>query len=333
MGYSKDVYESAMGRLSDRRSRALREARLRREMLEAKFPRIAQIEGEIARTGARTARIIITGGASVSEQIEQLARENLAQQQELKQLLAAAGVAEDYMEPRYFCAKCRDEGYVDGRMCVCLKQLLREEAYNKLNRLSPLELCGFENFDLSYYSDEPNAKTGKSPRKKMEENFRFCKKYAETFSMDSSSLLMSGATGLGKTHLSLAIAREAIARGYGVVYGSAQNLIAQLERERFGKAQPGEDSAALLLECDLLILDDLGTEFITPFVTSAIYNVVNTRLITGRPTIINTNLSLQELESKYSERIISRIMGGYRVLWFDGRDVRLLKRLRDQGRG
>lgn len=328
MGYSKEVYDSALARLSERRGRAHREARLRREMLEAKFPRIAEIEREITQAGARTARIIVNGG-NVKEQIEKLAQENLAQQQELNELLHKVGVPEDYMEPHYVCPKCKDEGYVDGKRCDCLKKLLREEAYQKLNRLSPLELSRFENFDLALYSDQPNAKTGLSPRKKMEDNFHFCKRYAESFSLSSPSLLMIGATGLGKTHLSLAIAGEAISRGYGVIYGSAQNLISQLERERFGRGtQPGEDSTSLLLDCDLLILDDLGTEFITPFVLSAIYNIVNSRLISARPTIINTNLLLSELKERYSERIISRMTGAYRVLWFDGRDIRQLRRMK-----
>lgn len=329
MGYGKEVYDSAMARLSERRNKALREARLRRELIEAKFPRISEIEREITRAGARAARIIVNGG-NVAEQIGKLAQENLARQQELRELLQKAGVPEDYMEPRYTCPKCKDEGYVDGKRCECLKILLREEAYQKLNRLSPLELSRFENFDLTLYSSQSNAKTGISPRKKMEDNFNFCREYAGMFSLSSPSLLMIGATGLGKTHLSLAIAGEAIARGYGVIYGSAQNLISQLERERFGRGvQPGEDSAALLLACDLLILDDLGTEFMTPFVLSAVYNIINSRLVSGRPTIVNTNLLFSDLKERYSERIISRMTGAYRVLWFDGRDIRQVKRMKE----
>ncbi len=328
MGYSKETYDNAKARLSQRRTQAHREARLRREMIEAKLPRVAEIQREISRAGARTARIIVNGG-NVAEQIEKLAQENLAQQQELRSLLQSAGLSEEDLEPRYACAICKDEGYVDGKMCQCLKELLREEAYQGLNRLSPLALSRFENFDLTYYSEQPNAKTGVSPRKKMEDNFHFCRRYAAEFSLNAPNLLMLGATGLGKTHLSLAIAREAVAAGFGVIYGSAQSLISQLERERFGRSgKPEEDSAALLLDCDLLILDDLGTEFVTPFVLSAVYHIINSRLVACRPTIINTNLSLSELKERYSERIISRITGAYRVLWFDGRDIRQLMRMR-----
>lgn len=328
MGYSRDIYEKAIERLSERRSRANRDARLRREMIEARIPRIVEIERETSKAGLQTARIIVAGGVDVKKQVEKLAEHHLALQKEKKTLLQEGGFPEDCMEPRFVCPKCKDEGYVDGMMCSCLKQLLREEAYQKLNRLSPLELCGFDNFDLTFYSAETEENSGLSPRKKMEGIFRFCCDYAHSFTKSSPSILMSGATGLGKTHLSLAIAKEAIQRGYGVVYGSAQNFMSQLERERFGRSGGNDDSLQPLLDCDLLILDDLGTEFITPFVTSTIYNLINTRLMTEKPTIISTNLSIASLEEKYSERIVSRIIGSYRVLKFLGRDIRQLKRSR-----
>ena len=164
----------------------------------------------------------------------------------------------------------------------------------------------------------------------MEDIFRFGTGYAQRFSLHSPSILMTGATGLGKTHLSLAIAREVIEKGYGVVYGSAQNFMLQIERERFGRSESSE-SERQLQECDLLILDDLGVEFLTQFVSAAVYNLINTRLMAERPTIISTNLSISELESRYSERVVSRIIANYRVLPFIGRDVRQLKRMREAG--
>ena len=329
MGYSRDIYDLAIERVSQNRAQAQREARIRRDMVETSLPRVAEIEKEISRHGFQTAKIIAAGGVDVKQKIEELAAYNLALQKERDSLLQQAGYSKDFMEPRYSCPLCRDEGYIDGKMCSCLKQLLKEEAYKKLNRLSPLELSRFDNFDLSFYSASQEEGTALSPRKKMEGIFRFCKQYAANFSRKSESLLMTGATGLGKTHLSLAIAREAIAQGFGVVYGSAQNFMSQLEQERFGRT-PFQDSMKLLLDCDLLILDDLGTEFITPFVISSIYNIVNSRLMSGSPTIINTNLSIADMEEKYSERIVSRIIGNYHILPFWGRDVRQLKRIQKQ---
>lgn len=144
--------------------------------------------------------------------------------------------------------------------------------------------------------------------------------------MESPNLLMQGGTGLGKTHLSLAIAHEAIEKGYGVIYGSAQNMVTNLEKERFQKDNEQQDTNQLMLQCDLLIIDDLGTEFSTSFVTAAIYNIVNTRLMTHKPTIISTNLSMKELEERYTERFASRILGSYIPLFFRGKDIRQQKR-------
>lgn len=330
MGYGREIFDSAIARLSERRSIARRTAQLHREEVARRCPRALEIEQEIAKAGLQTARIVVSGGVDVKAKVEELARKNLAQQTEMAAQLEAAGFAPDYMDVHFECDACHDEGYIDGIMCECLKLLLKEEAYHRMNRLTPMELSDFNHFDLSFYSDEPNEKN-LVPRTKMEGIFRFCQAYAETFDTNSPSILMTGATGLGKTHLSLAIARAAIDRGFGVIYGSAQNFMLQLERERFGRAPAGSESERHLLECDLLILDDLGAEFITPFVTSTVYNLINTRLMAGKPTIISTNLTIQELEDKYSQRIVSRIIGSYRVLPFIGRDVRQLKRLREMG--
>ncbi len=329
MGYDREIYDSAMAVLSDRRSAANRAARQHREEVRQRCPRALEIEHEISGAGLRAARLIMAG-KDAQQQIAALAEENLRQQREFAEVMREAGFAEDYMEPHFACQACRDEGYIDGRMCECLKLLLRETAQQKLNRLTPLSLSSFERFDLSYYSSEPDEKTGLSPRRKMEDIFRFCTGYAQRFSLHSPSILMTGATGLGKTHLSLAIAREVIEKGYGVVYGSAQNFMLQIERERFGRSESSE-SERQLQECDLLILDDLGVEFLTQFVSAAVYNLINTRLMAERPTIISTNLSISELESRYSERVVSRIIANYRVLPFIGRDVRQLKRMREAG--
>ena len=329
MGYDREIYDSAMAVMSDRRSTANRTARQHREEGRQKCPRALEIEREISGAGLRAARLIMTG-KDAQQQIAALAEENLRQQREFAEVLREAGFAEDYMEPHFACQACRDEGYIDGRMCECLKLLLRETAQQKLNRLTPLSLSSFERFDLSYYPSEPDEKTGLSPRRKMEDIFRFCTGYAQRFSLHSPSILMTGATGLGKTHLSLAIAREVIEKGYGVIYGSAQNFMLQIERERFGRSDSSE-SERQLQECDLLILDDLGVEFLTQFVSAAVYNLINTRLMAERPTIISTNLSISELENRYSERVVSRIIANYRILPFIGRDVRQLKRMREAG--
>ena len=218
----------------------------------------------------------------------------LALKAEFNQLLAEHHLTEADVTPQYQCLACRDTGFVDGRMCTCLKSLQRRMAFEKLSMSVPLENCTFESFSLDYYKDDERA------YRQMEKVFAACKSYGEKFRADSPSLLFKGGTGLGKTHLSLAIAGKAIEKGFGVIYGSAQSFAVALERERFDRDLPEDGSTdAQLGECDLLILDDLGTEFPSAYVNAALYNIVNTRMMAGKPTIISTNLSLKELEQRY----------------------------------
>ena len=167
-----------------------------------------------------------------------------------------------------------------------------------------------------------------SERERMRKYFDYCKNYAKTFDVNSRNILMRGNTGLGKTHLSLAIAREVIENGFGVIYCSTPEILSKLEKERFGKSyENSEDSEETLKECDLLILDDVGSEFQTSFTKNIIYNIINFRISHQKPTIISTNLELEELETIYSQRLVSRLWGEYVIMNFVGRDIRQVKRL------
>lgn len=325
MGYSRDVYTSALQILQDRRRRAEEEAEKRRSVLRLRFPEAKEAERLLASTAVSAARAVLRGG-NAKESLQKLKEENQEQQRRLAELLRKAGIPENGLEPHYSCPKCGDTGYLDGKMCSCLKNLLREEACRRLNALTPLSLSTFTSFSLDYYSDEPeNGRP--SERATMGSTLRFCENYAEHFGPHSANLILTGGTGLGKTHLSLAIANEAIQRGFGVVYGSAGNLVAKMENEHFGK-EPEEETCGLLQSCDLLILDDLGTEFKSSFSSSAVYNVVNSRLMAQKPTIISTNLSTREMVEYYSERFASRIIGSFRRIVFVGKDVRQQKRMK-----
>ncbi len=326
MGYSREIYESAERILAERRKNAEDKAAQRKTAFYQSCPEAGKIESILSRTAIAAARAIL-GGGSTKEQLTKLKAENLALQNKLSELLRSSGYSETYLEPDYCCKLCGDTGYIDGRMCECMKKLLRAQAYNTLNALTPLELSTFESFSLKYYSDKPESDTVKSPRSIMEDVYCNCRRYADCFSLSSPSLIMQGGTGLGKTHMSLSIANTAIQKGFGVVYCSVNNIITKLEREHFGRDDHG-NTDRLLLDCDLLILDDLGTEFKTAFSSAEIYNIVNTRLMTKKPTIISTNLTIQELQERYTERFASRIMGDYVRVMFCGRDNRLQKRLR-----
>lgn len=328
MGYSKEIIDTAVRIMEQRRSQSAAEAEQRRGDYFARYPRALEIERELARNGARAAKAVVMGG-DVRSHLERLKQDSLALQAELAAVLQDSGVPEDYLEIRYACPLCQDMGYIDGRICSCMRQLLRQVAYDRLNALFPLSLSSFNTFSLDLYEDEPQREGGVSPRKRMEDIFRYCKNYALRFDPRlSPSLLMQGATGLGKTHLSLAIAKTAIDMGFGVIYGSAPSLMGKLEKEKFHRDwEDAETVENHLLECDLLILDDLGTEFSTSFSCSAIYNILNSRLMASKPTVISTNLTMRELEKQYSQRLVSRIMGNHVRLEFLGSDIRQKKRV------
>ena len=210
----------------------------------------------------------------------------------------------------------------DGKTCSCFKELQRRLAYEKLSLEVPLSECTFENFSLDYYKEDQQA------YRQMSGIFQACREYAARFRKDSPSLLLKGGTGLGKTHLSLAIAGRALEKGYGVIYGAAQAFAVSLEKERFERtdSDQDEDTQAQLISCDLLILDDLGMEFPSAYVNASLYYILDTRILTKRPTIISTNLSLPELEKRYGERLVSRLSGHYGQMVFQGSDIRNQKR-------
>lgn len=326
MGYNKEVYQEAREELRLRRGRAEALREKRHDELLARCPDLGKIESAMAETGMEVSRAILQGG-DVKAAVDSIAQKNLAYQKQRDLLIESMGLPKDYLSPAYTCPVCKDEGFVGGRICACHQKLLRDIACRNLSAVSPLKLSSFESFQLSFYPTTPEPETGVSPRQRMEEIYRYCLNYAENFSETSPSLFLYGATGLGKTHLSLAIAGKAIDRGHGVVYGSAQNLLNKLQNEYFGRSdEPRGTTEQLLQDCDLLIIDDLGSEFPSSFTVSALYNIVNSRLLTEKPVIISTNLSLRELEEKYSQRITSRIIGNYTSLRFFGRDIRQLKR-------
>lgn len=329
MGYSKDIYQKAQQILDESRTHAEREADLRRTRLYEQYPQLREIENRLAKTGISAARAAISGGDQAVRLIEQLKESNLGLQRQRAELLSDAGLPPDYLEVHYACKQCQDTGLIGQRQCGCLSALLKKLAYQKLSDTSSAEECRFQNFHLDYYSEQPSGPYNVVPRRAMEKVFSFCTAYARTFSDRSESLLLCGGTGLGKTHLSLAIAFEVIQSGFGVVYTTSQRLLDKLQSQQFSRGyQDDTDYQALALSCDLLIIDDLGAEFSTSFTVAALYNIINTRIIERRPTIISTNFDEQVLRDRYGDRILSRLLCAYRPLQFYGEDIRMLKRFR-----
>lgn len=329
MGYSTEVRKKSIEIIKQRKLDAERKADYKREKIFAEIPEAAEYERKIASCAIKAGRAVLRGG-DVKHELENLKSESLKLQTEYETLLNSHGYSTKDLEPAYTCEKCSDTGYIeqDNRtvMCECLKRVLVETACADLNKNSRLSLCTFEDFKLDYYSKEKTSEFPRSPYAQMENIFNYCKAYARDFSVNSESVFMNGKTGLGKTHLSLAIANEVIKRGFGVIYVSAPIVVSKLEKEQFSRNKENNHLEDTLTECDLLIIDDLGTEFINKFSSQAVYNLFNSRLLLGKPTIVSTNLTLDKIQEIYSERFVSRIVGEAHRLDFFGSDVRLMKK-------
>lgn len=291
-----------------------------------KLPAVMDVRAKLAQTSVMVSKLVLSRSTDVVSAVEKIRDANLALQAEEKRLLREAGYPEDYLKLKIHCEKCGDTGYENGARCSCLEARVRKIELEKLNAVSNLRLTGFGDFDLRYYPDTPVEGQNTTIREWMGRILLFCRGYAEKFTPQSGSLLMGGSTGLGKTHLSLAIAAEVIGRGYSVVYGTAQDFLRRIEQEHFRSDKGDDDTLKGILDCDLLILDDLGAEFATQFTRSTVYNIISTRLSREKATIISTNLSRAELQEQYTDRVVSRIFSQYQVLGFKGSDIRQLKR-------
>lgn len=320
-----EIRRKANAEMEKRHIRAELEANNRQQEIYSKLPEIAEARKMLTQTASELSRLIIRREGDYKANFERIRNNNLQCRDMIKRILTSNGYPEDYLDVHYRCSACSDTGYTDMGMCDCMKRLISRISTEELNRSANMPEADFAHFSLDYYRGI--TVDGVDCYSKMADNLDFCIKYANCFSRRSKSILMLGKTGVGKTHLSMSIAKKAAEDGFDVVYGSVGNLLRTVEKEHFGRAEDDSDTLSVLCQCDLLIIDDLGSEHHTPFYESTLYNIINTRLNTGAPTIISANLSLEELYRSYNERIISRIAGYYEVLYFVGRDIRQLKRL------
>ena len=272
-------------------------------------------------------------GGDPARAVQEVREKNLDLQQERAVLLGSLGLPPDALDDKPACPLCGDTGWRGAQMCQCLKKLCAQEQIKELSKLLDLGEQSFDSFRMDYYSETPYPGKGTSPRKNMELTYDVCLNYAQKFeSCLFRNLLMSGPPGLGKTFLSACIARAVSEHGYSVVYDTAGNIFAQFEAKKFlrdsADGQDARDETRRYLNCDLLIVDDLGSELTTQFTQSALYELINTRLVAERHTVISTNLSLEEIARRYNPQIASRIEGEYHVLHFFGDDIRMLKKRR-----
>lgn len=320
MAHRKEDYIKANAVLSERKLRAEAEAERRLAEMYMKIPELKNIDKELAKTERKIVDAIRLGPGGVKERMAALEAENVMLLSKRAKLITDSGYPKDYAEPKYFCSECGDTGYVDGKMCVCKKRELVMAGYESSGVGALMKTQSFDSFRFDYYAGAALASA--------KHNYDAAKHYAENFKGKSDgNMLFVGNTGLGKTHLSTSVAASVIDRGFDVKYETAQNLFADFENKQFRNAYSGddEDPTERYIECDLLIIDDLGTEMTTQFTISCLYNLINTRINRGRAMIINTNLNSADLRRRYSDRITSRLFGEFAVLVFEGTDIRTVK--------
>ena len=285
----------------------------RRRFLWAKVEGVREIDDALSLTASRIFGAALGGKRALDEKIAEIKKDTDDLREARAILLENAGYPADYSEVKYDCEKCRDLGFVDTKMCDCFRRALVFKGYETSGLGALIGKQTFDNFSLGYFQGED--------RTRMEQNLSIAREFAENFSKDSGSLLFMGGTGLGKTHLSSAIAKTVIDGGHDVLYTSALNMITDFERAKF----KGEGDTSVYLCTELLIIDDLGTEGSGAFTESFVYNVIDTRICKGLPTVVSTNLTAHELSARYGERIFSRLLGVYKPLLFCGSDVRFEK--------
>ena len=317
MAYSAEVLSRARARLAMAKEDRESENREHLQNAYQQVPRLRQIDLQLRATMAKAAQAAFSQGADPVELMEQVRRENLTLQHERAELVALH-FEEGYLDESPICDRCGGNGYVGSQMCECLRELCRQEQKKELTFLS-VGRESFEQFRLDYYPERDNI------RALMEKTFQLCRRYAMSFTEKSPNLLFSGDTGLGKTFLSACIARTVADNGYSVMYESAGHLFAKLERAKFSGDEEARRESGRFQECDLLIVDDLGTEMPGQFTTAALYSLINDRILSGKSTIISTNLTIDELERRYNRQIASRLRGSYVRVPFLGEDIRLMK--------
>lgn len=302
-----------MDRLREMREDSLAESEEKKLILWDALPEIKVIDAELSTTAAKMFEAIMTPGVGVAG-VERITESNKVLRAKRDEILLQNGYEKDFSDIKYHCQRCSDSGFVGIDMCSCVKSMIAKARLedSELGKLCRFQ--SFENFSFDYYSPGEERENIETVYKKLYE-------FADGFNSESGdSWLLVGDTGLGKTHLSTAVGARVIERGYDVVYRSIQGLIDDFEQVQFR----GESSFVTkkYFECDLLIIDDLGAEMTNSFTISCLYNIINTRMIKGKPTMINTNLGYKEMRQRYEDRITSRLFGEYKPVRFIGKDIR-----------
>lgn len=321
MKFSELIYQKAELALKNRREQAERLQAMRRKDIIAKYPELLEIEAQMK--NAALAVIKSIGANSEKVDVSVVAKQSLEAQEAKKALITSAGYPEDYLDIPYTCKKCKDTGILNGKLCECHLQLLQQLSVGEMACSPMLAKCSFDTFDVNLYTDIKDRALGFSPRDYMRGCYEMLKAYAENFTPSSNSFFFCGGTGLGKTHLALAVLNKLSANGYTVYYNTAGKIIKQMKNESFGRSDSSLEEE--LNSADLVIIDDLGAEFESDFGNATINELVCDAIMNGKALIIISNLSVGQLEARYGQRLTSRL-NGFEVLEFVGEDIRQIKK-------
>lgn len=331
--YESSVLRRASARLEELRTRRAEALEKKRAEVWSKVPEVKEIDRQLRGTVAEIIASSLRDGVNPAPAIGVVRDKNMSLQLKRSELLNQAGYPSDVLDLKPMCPKCGDTGWRGAEMCDCLKVLCAQEQIRELSCLLNLGEQSFDRFRLEWYGEEPWPGEGRSPRENMEFIYEVCLNYAQKYGrFYFKNLFLTGGPGLGKTFLSACIARNVSENGFSVVYDTAANVFSRFEAQKFSRdtedLRQAADETRRYLNCDLLILDDLGSEFTTPFVQSALWQIVNSRLTAERQTVISSNLSLDQVRGKYTRQVASRLEGDYRVLRFFGDDIRILRKQR-----
>lgn len=321
MKFSEIIYQKAELALKNRREQAEHLCDMRRKDFIAKYPQLIDIENDMKNAALQVIKSV--GGNGERLDISAIAKRNLEAQKAKADLIKQAGYPEDYLEIPYTCKKCKDSGIFNGKLCECHLQLLQQLSVGELSCSPLLAKSTFDTFDVNLYSDIKDRALGYSPREYMRGCYEMLKAYAENFTPNTNSFFFCGGTGLGKTHLALAVLNKVTSNGYSVYYNTTGKIIKQLKNESFGRSDSSIEEE--INSSDLIIIDDLGAEFESDFGNASINELVNDAILNGKALIIISNLSVSELEARYGQRLTSRL-NGFEVLEFTGEDIRQIRK-------
>ncbi|HYE81908.1 MAG TPA: ATP-binding protein [Clostridia bacterium] len=296
----------------------------RKHTLYKQLPRLKQIEDEMISLSIKITRAILNNAGDTESLLDRLKKQQLDLKVEKAEILSANKYPIDYLDSIYLCKACKDTGFAGYEKCKCYRQKEIHLNYEQSNLGSILDKENFEQFRWDYYSNEPDG-SGISPLKNMQMVYKKCIDFVENFDKHDINLFFIGSPGLGKTFLCNSIAKDLLDKGKSVLYKTVPDLIDSMRKYKFDFDNEESNMPYLndIYNCDLLIMDDLGTELSTQFSNQVVYNILNKRIISSKKMVISTNLSVLDFQSTYSERIVSRIIGNFEACKFMGEDIRL----------